>query len=45
MSLFITYECINRDVRRRECSNGAIIQSEDIYEINIQLCTEYIGYF
>ncbi len=45
MSLFITDECINCDVCKPECPNGAIIQGEQIYEIRSELCTECIGHF
>ena len=45
MSLFITDECINCDVCEPECPNSAITQGEEIYEIDVALCTECVGHF
>jgi len=45
MSLLITDECINCDVCEPECPNGAISQGEEIYVINMNLCTECVGHF
>ena len=45
MSLLINDECINCDVCEPECPNGAISQGEEIYEINMNLCTECVGHF
>lgn len=45
MSLLITDECINCDVCEPECPNGAITQGDEIYEINMSLCTECVGHF
>ncbi|MCR4300886.1 MAG: YfhL family 4Fe-4S dicluster ferredoxin [Sulfuricaulis sp.] len=45
MSLLITDECINCDVCEPECPNGAITQGEEIYQINLELCTECVGHF
>ncbi|OUR74433.1 ferredoxin [Methylophaga sp. 41_12_T18] len=45
MSLFITDECINCDVCEPECPNAAITQGEEIYEIDLNLCTECVGHF
>jgi len=28
-----------------ECPNGAIIQGEEIYQINPELCTECVGHY
>ena len=45
MALMITDECINCDVCEPECPNEAIIQGEEIYEIDAGKCTECIGHF
>ncbi len=45
MSMFITDECINCDVCEPECPNDAISQGEEIYLIDIKLCTECVGHF
>lgn len=45
MSLLITDECINCDVCEPECPNAAITQGDEIYEINMDLCTECVGHF
>ncbi len=45
MSMFITDECINCDVCEPECPNDAIAQGEEIYEINVEQCTECVGHF
>ena len=45
MSLLITDECINCDVCEPECPNGAISQGDEIYEIDMSLCTECVGHF
>ena len=45
MALFITDECINCDVCEPECPNGAISQGEEIYDIEVDLCTECVGHF
>jgi len=45
MALLITDECINCDVCEPECPNGAIYQGDEIYEINVELCTECVGHF
>ena len=44
MALIIKEECINCDVCEPECPNGAISQGEDIYIINPELCTEFVGH-
>jgi len=43
--MFITDECINCDVCEPECPNDAISQGEEIYLIDIKLCTECVGHF
>lgn len=45
MALKITQECINCDVCEPACPNQAIVQGEEIYEINPHLCTECVGHF
>jgi ferredoxin len=45
MALRITDECINCDVCEQECPNQAIYQGPEIYEINVDRCTECVGHF
>ncbi len=45
MALMITDECINCDVCEPECPNNAIYAGVEIYEINPDLCTEFVGHF
>ena len=45
MALLITDECINCDVCEPECPNEAISQGDEIYEINMVLCTECVGHY
>lgn len=45
MSLIITDECINCDVCEPECPNEAIYQGEEIYEIDLDKCTECVGHY
>lgn len=45
MSLLINDECINCDVCEPECPNEAITQGDEIYEIDLNLCTECVGHF
>ena len=45
MSLIITDDCINCDVCEPECPNEAITPGEEIYEIDLNLCTECIGHY
>jgi ferredoxin len=45
MSLLINDECINCDVCEPECPNSAITQGDEIYEIDLNLCTECVGHF
>ena len=45
MALFITDECINRDVCEPECPNDAISQGEEYYVIDPARCTECVGHF
>jgi len=45
VSLIITDECINCDVCEPECPNEAISQGEEIYEIDLDKCTECVGHY
>ncbi|MCL2523575.1 MAG: YfhL family 4Fe-4S dicluster ferredoxin [Betaproteobacteria bacterium] len=45
MALMITDECINCDVCEPECPNEAIVQGDEIYEINADKCTECVGHY
>jgi len=45
MALIITDECINCDVCEPECPNAAISQGDEIYEIDLNLCTECVGHY
>ena len=45
MSLIITDECINCDVCEPECPNEAIYQGDEIYEIDLDKCTECVGHY
>jgi len=45
VSLIITDECINCDVCEPECPNEAISQGDEIYEINLDKCTECVGHY
>ena len=45
MSLLINDECINCDVCEPECPTSAITQGDEIYEIDLNLCTECVGHF
>ena len=45
MALRITDECINCDVCEPECPNDAIYQGQEIYQIELSLCTECVGHF
>lgn len=45
MALMITEECINCDVCEPECPNGALSQSENIYVVDPDKCTECVGHF
>ncbi len=45
MALLITSKCINCDMCEPECPNQAISEGYKIYEIDVDLCTECIGYY
>jgi len=45
MALLITDDCINCAVCEPECPNEAIYEGEEIYEIDVNLCTECVGHY
>ncbi len=45
MTLTINDECINCDVCEPACPNEAIYQGNEIYEIDVDLCTECVGHY
>lgn len=45
MALYITDQCINCDMCLPECPNRAIEEGEKIYQIDVNLCTECIGFY
>ena len=45
MSLMITEECIACDACRDVCPNGAIEESDPIYIIDPDVCTECVGHY
>jgi ferredoxin len=45
MALKILDSCINCDMCDPECPNGAIILGAEIYEIDVDKCTECIGHY
>lgn len=45
MALTITDECINCDVCEPVCPNDAIYMGQQIYEIDVDRCTECVGHF
>ena len=45
MALLILDTCINCDMCDPECPNEAITMGEDIYEINVERCTECVGHY
>ena len=45
MALKILDACINCDMCDPECPNEAITLGEDIYEIDVDKCTECIGHY
>ncbi|MBR9805213.1 YfhL family 4Fe-4S dicluster ferredoxin, partial [bacterium] len=44
MALTITDECINCDVCEPVCPNDAIYMGQQIYEIDVDRCTECVGH-
>ncbi|PKH89294.1 YfhL family 4Fe-4S dicluster ferredoxin [Colwellia sp. Bg11-28] len=45
MALKILDSCINCDMCDPECPNGAITLGANIYEIDVDKCTECIGHY
>jgi ferredoxin len=45
MALLIKDTCINCDMCDAECPNEAITFGTEIYEINVDLCTECMGHY
>ncbi|KGJ87257.1 YfhL family 4Fe-4S dicluster ferredoxin [Colwellia psychrerythraea] len=45
MALKILDSCINCDMCDPECPNGAITLGDEIYEIDVDKCTECIGHY
>ncbi|MGG6830995.1 UNVERIFIED_CONTAM: YfhL family 4Fe-4S dicluster ferredoxin, partial [Staphylococcus haemolyticus] len=45
MALLITDKCINCDVCLPECPNEAIYEGEKLYEIDVNRCTECVGFY
>lgn len=45
MALCITDECTNCDMCVPECPNQAIFEGEKIYEIDVERCTECVGFY
>lgn len=45
MALKITSQCINCDMCLPECPNDAIFEGKKIYEIDVDRCTECVGFY
>lgn len=45
MALSITHQCINCDMCLPECPNTAIFEGDKIYEIDVERCTECVGFY
>lgn len=45
MALLITDKCINCDMCLAECPNNAIYEGAKIYEIDVDRCTECVGFY
>jgi len=45
MALFITEECTSCGACETECPNQAISEGDPVYVINLDLCTECVGFF
>ncbi|QOW46280.1 MULTISPECIES: YfhL family 4Fe-4S dicluster ferredoxin [Acinetobacter] len=45
MALFITDQCTNCDMCVPECPNQAIFEGEKFYEIDVERCTECVGFY
>ena len=45
MALLIEADCINCDMCAPECPNQAISFGEEIYQIDVNKCTECVGHY
>ncbi|ENW23629.1 MULTISPECIES: YfhL family 4Fe-4S dicluster ferredoxin [Acinetobacter] len=45
MALLITDKCINCDMCLAECPNDAIYEGAKVYEIDVNRCTECVGFY
>ena len=45
MALLITDKCINCDMCLPECPNDAIYEGAKVYEIDVNRCTECVGFY
>ncbi|WP_077285383.1 YfhL family 4Fe-4S dicluster ferredoxin [Cognaticolwellia aestuarii] len=45
MALLIENSCINCDMCDPECPNEAISMGDDVYEIDVEKCTECVGHY
>ncbi|OTG66226.1 (4Fe-4S)-binding protein [Acinetobacter sp. ANC 4470] len=45
MALLITNQCINCDMCLPECPNEAILEGSKVYEIDVDRCTECVGFY
>ncbi len=45
MALLITHQCINCDMCLPECPNEAIFEGSKVYEIDVDRCTECVGFY
>ncbi len=45
MALLITDQCINCDMCLAECPNEAIYEGSKVYEIDVERCTECVGFY
>tara|TARA_B110000211_G_scaffold234988_1_gene308125 strand:- start:24703 stop:24948 length:246 start_codon:yes stop_codon:yes gene_type:complete len=45
LALLIENSCINCDMCDPECPNEAISMGDDVYEIDVEKCTECVGHY
>ena len=45
MALMITEQCTNCDMCLPECPNQAIFEGKKVYEIDVDCCTECVGFY
>ena len=45
MALLIENSCINCDMCDPECPNEAISMGDEVYEIDVDKCTECVGHY